>query len=200
VGAVVEGSLPDVEPARSDGATGGTPDAGQPAGRRGIGRRSPRQPSSPVKRRRRKFGILSGLKRLWIPLVILAVIGAGGFAVSKLRSVFGTEEHLSYSDTQPEDTKPIDPKHMRYEIFGPPGTVAMISYFGANGDPEKLKAVSLPWSVEFPITTAASVGSVAAQGNSGSLSCRISVDGEIKTEKTAHHEISTFVSCILKAA
>ena len=92
-------------------------------GRRATGR-SPRNrsaiasPTSPERVVGAEFGILKTLKRLWIPLVILAVIAAGGFAVSKLRSVFGTEQHIPYSDTQAEDAKPIDPKYMRYEISG----------------------------------------------------------------------------------
>jgi Mycobacterium membrane protein len=200
VGAVVEGSLPDVEPTRSDGPEAGAQDVGPQVGRRRILRRSARQ-APPAKRRRRKgFGILRGLGRLWIPLVILAVLAGGGFAVSKLRSVFGSEQHVAYSDTRTEAAKPIDPKYMRYEIFGAPGTVATISYFGSEGSPEKLVGVSLPWSVEFPISTAASVGSIAAQGDSGSIGCRIIVDGEVKSEKVVEHEVSSFTSCLLKAA
>jgi hypothetical protein len=89
---------------------------------------------------------------------------------------------------------------MRYEVFGAPGTVATISYFGANGSPEKVDPVSLPWSVEFPITTAASVGSIAAQGDTDTIGCRILVGGEVKAEKVVHHEVSSFTSCLLKAA
>ena len=76
------------------------------------------------------------LRRLWIPLVVLAVIGAGGFTVSRLHGIFGSEKRLSYADTRIDNTKPSNPKHLRYEIFGPPGTVADISYFGDNGDPQ----------------------------------------------------------------
>ncbi|WP_174400435.1 MmpS family transport accessory protein [Mycolicibacterium sphagni] len=138
--------------------------------------------------------------RLWIPFVIIVVIAAGGFAVSKLRGIFGSDESTPYSDTRTDGGKPIDPKYMRYEIFGPPGTVATISYFGADGNPEKVDGVTLPWSVEFPITTAASVGSIAAQGDTDSIGCRILVGGEVKTEKVVHHEVSSFTSCLLKAA
>jgi len=139
------------------------------------------------------------LKRLWIPLVVLVVIGAGGFTVSRLHGIFGSENRLSYADTKVDDTKPFNPKHLRYEIFGPPGTVADISYFGGNGDPEHVDGVSLPWSLEFPITTAASIGSIAAQGNNDSIGCRIMVDGVVKDEKITH-EVSAFTSCLLKAA
>ena len=144
--------------------------------------------------------IAKPLMRLWIPFVILAVVAAGGFAVSKLRSVFGSDQRIPYSDTKTDGGKPIDPKYMRYEIFGAPGTVATISYFGSNGSPEKVEGVPLPWSVEFPITTAASVGSIAAQGDSDTIGCRILVAGEVKAEKIVNHEVSSFTSCVLKAA
>ena len=62
---------------------------------------------------------------------------------------------LSYADTRIDDTKPFNPKHLRYEVFGPPGTVADISYFDDNGDPQHIDGVSLPWSLEFAITAAA---------------------------------------------
>ncbi|MGO9929801.1 MAG: MmpS family protein [Mycobacterium sp.] len=138
------------------------------------------------------------MRRLWIPLVVLAVIGAGGLTVSRLHGIFGSEKHQSYADTK-VDTKPSNPKHLRYEIFGPPGTVADISYFGDDGDPQHVDGVSLPWSLEFAITGAASIGSIAAQGDSDSIGCRILVDGVVKAEKVTH-EVSAFTSCLLKAA
>ncbi len=139
------------------------------------------------------------LKRVWIPLVVLVVIGAGGFTVSRLHGIFGSENRLPYADSRVADTKPFNPKHLRYEIFGPPGTVADISYFGDKGDPEHADGVSLPWSLEFPITTAAGIGSIAAQGNNDSIGCRILVDGVVKDEKITH-EVSAFAACLLKSA
>jgi hypothetical protein len=142
--------------------------------------------------------IFRALRRLWIPLVVLAVIGAGGLTVSRLHGIFGSEKRPLYADTRTDDAKPSNPKHLRYEIFGPPGTVADISYFGENGDPQHIEGVSLPWSLEFAIT-AVSIGSIAAQGDSDSIGCRILVDGVVKSEKVTH-EASAFTSCLLKAA
>ena len=139
------------------------------------------------------------LKQLWIPLVVLVVIGAGGFTVSRLHGIFGSDNRLPYADTRVDETKPFNPKHLRYEIFGPPGTVADISYFGDKGDPEHADGVNLPWSLEFPITTAAGIGSIAAQGNNDSIGCRILVDGVVKDEKITH-EVSAFAACLLKSA
>ncbi|WP_431240800.1 MmpS family transport accessory protein [Mycolicibacterium aichiense] len=137
--------------------------------------------------------------RLWIPLVVLIVVCAGGFTVSRLHGIFGNEKAVTYGDTRVEDAKPFNPKQMRYEVFGPPGTVAQISFFNGDGSPEYIEAASLPWTLTFPIVGAAGVGSVAAQGDSDSIGCRISIDGVVKSEKTSN-QVNAFTSCMLKAA
>lgn len=139
--------------------------------------------------------IFRGLRRLWIPLVVLVVIAVGGLTVWRLHGLFGSEKSLSYSDTR-ADNKPYNPQHLRYEVFGPPGTVALISYFDVNGAPQHADGVTLPWSLEFAITAATGIGSVAAQGDSDSIGCRILLDGVVKAEKITH-EVSAFTSCML---
>ncbi|MEZ0355550.1 MmpS family transport accessory protein [Mycobacterium sp. SA01] len=143
--------------------------------------------------------VLALLGRVWIPLVVIAVLAAGGLAVSRLHSIFGNEKTLSYGDTKNDKGKPYNPKKMKYEVFGPPGTAAQISYFDENGDPVH-QDVTLPWSLEFPISAAAGIGSIAAQGDSDTIGCRITVDGVVKADNTTTHEVSSFVSCLLKAA
>ena len=138
------------------------------------------------------------LRRLWIPLVVLVVIAVGGFTVSRLHGLFGSEKGLPYADTR-VDNKPYNPQHLRYEVFGPPGTVALISYYDDNGAPQHVDAASLPWSLEFAITAATGIGNVAAQGDSDSIGCRIVVDGVVKAENTSH-EVSAFTSCMLKGS
>jgi len=120
--------------------------------------------------------------------------------VSRLHGIFGSDDSLPYGDTADAEVVPVNPKFLRYEIFGPPGTVAEISFFNEKGDPQFLKGVTLPWSLQFPIEGAAGIGSIAAQGDSDSIGCRILVDDVIKSEKIASHEASSFTSCLLKAA
>lgn len=209
VDAVLDGNLPGVEPAHSDGATTGPTDTPPP--QKPIKSRFRRRPraNSPQRResgksrtRRRSPGslVVRLLGRLWIPLVIIVVLAAGGVAVSRLQGVFGSEKSPTYGDTNDVQAISFNPQYIRYEVFGPAGTVADISFFDANGDPSNEDGVSLPWSLEFPITTAASIGSVAAQGDSGSIGCRILVGGTVKAEKITTHEVSSFTSCLLKAA
>ncbi|MFA4080758.1 putative membrane protein mmpS4 [Mycobacteroides salmoniphilum] len=137
--------------------------------------------------------------RLWIPLLVLAVIGVGGFTVSRLHGVFGSENRPSYADTNVSDAKSFDPKKMSYEVFGSPGNVADISYFDVNGDPLYIQKIPLPWSVKFEIGKTTAVGSIMAQGDGRSIGCRIIVDDEVKSEKVST-QTNAFTSCLLKAA
>jgi len=129
---------------------------------------------------------------------VLVVIGAGGFTVSRLHGIFGSERRPTYADTQVNDTKPFNPKHLTYEIFGSPGSVATISYFDIDGEPRFVHGASLPWSLQFAITST-TVGSVVAQSDGDSIGCRILVDDEVKAEKVST-EVNAFTSCLLKAA
>ncbi len=128
---------------------------------------------------------------MWIPLVILVVIGVGGFTVSRLHGIFGSEKRPSYVDSKIDDTEPFNPKRLTYEVFGPPGTVADISYFDVNGDPQLVEGARLPWSLKITTTLPAVMGNIVAQGNSDSIGCRIVVDGVVKAERISH-EVNAF--------
>lgn len=129
----------------------------------------------------------------------MVVIAVGGFTVSRLHTIFGSQRRTSYADTKVDDTKPFDPKILIYEVFGTPGTRADISYFDINTDPQFVQQISLPWSLEFDITASTAVGSVMAQGDSDNIGCRITVDDEVKAEKISN-EVNAFTSCLLKSA
>jgi Mycobacterium membrane protein len=207
LGAVVEPGVRDDAKARSDAAIADPRDVSQRSGRGLALLRRARRPSlaprarggSRKNHRNRGFAIFSVLRRLWIPLVILVVIGAGGLTVSRLHGIFGSEKRPSYADTQVNVTTSVDAKHLTYEVFGPPGTVADISYFDVNADPQRVDGARLPWSLTFAIGEATAVGSIVAQGDSDSIGCRIVVDGVVKAERTTH-EVNAFTFCVLKAS
>lgn len=192
--------------ARPDNTIAEGRDISQPSGRGrgflGFGRRSSSEPTQQGGRQTTRpqkgaaaFGLL---KRLWIPLVIVAVVIAGGMTVSRLHGVFGSEHRPSYADTRQQDTKPFNPKHVKYEVFGPAGTMADISYFDANGEPNHINGIVLPWTFDISTTLPSIVGNVVAQGNSDTLGCRIVVDGVVKTERISH-QLNAFTYCVLTA-
>gem|GEM_PF-996250 len=195
VGAVAEGSVPAAEPPESEPPESEPPESAPP-------KSAPPKSAPPAtsRKRRRNLGsvVLGLLWRLWIPLVVLAVIAAGAIAVSRLHGVFGSEKPETYAGTT-DQVITLVPKYLRYEIFGPSGTVAQISFFNADGDPEFIEGASLPWSLEFPITATGGIGSIAAQGDGYSIGCRILVDNVVKSEKITEG-VSAFTSCVLKAA
>lgn len=137
--------------------------------------------------------------RTWIPLVILVVVIVGGFTVHRIRGFFGSENRPSYSDTNLENSKPFNPKHLTYEIFGPPGTVADNSYFDVNSEPQRVDGAVLPWSLHITTNDAAVMGNIVAQGNSDSIGCRITVDGKVRAERVSN-EVNAYTYCLVKSA
>ena len=120
--------------------------------------------------------------------------------MSRLHGIFGSEKRPSYADSNAEESRPpYNPKQLTYEVFGPPGTVADISYFDVNAEPQHITGVNLPWSLQFVLTEASSVGNILAQGDRDSIGCRIVVDAEVKAERISN-QVNAFTSCTLKAA
>jgi hypothetical protein len=99
--------------------------------------------------------IFKVLSRTWIPLVILAVMVVGGFMVLRVHGYFGSEKRESYADSNLQNPKPFNPKRITYEVFGPPGTVADLSYFDVNADPQRVDGALLPWSLHITTDKAA---------------------------------------------
>ncbi|CKV62148.1 MmpS family membrane protein [Mycobacterium tuberculosis] len=95
--------------------------------------------------------------------------------VSRLHSVFGSHQHAP-------DTGNLDPiiafypKHVLYEVFGPPGTVASINYLDADAQPHEVVNAAVPWSFTIVTTLTAVVANVVARGDGASLGCRITVN------------------------
>ena len=136
---------------------------------------------------------------MWIPLVIVVVLTLGGFTVWRIHGIFGSEKRPSYSDTATDDSKPFNPKRLTYEVFGPPGTVADISYFDVNADPQRVDGAKLPWTMKLTTKAASVMGNIVAQGNTNTIGCRIVVDDVVKAEKISH-EVNAFTFCVLKGA
>jgi Mycobacterium membrane protein len=138
------------------------------------------------------------LRRAWMPLVVLAVVGGAGFSVSRVRAA-STSDKLPYEKSEVADIGQLAQKSIAYEIFGPVGTVADISYFDVNSDPQRVDGARLPWSIKITTNSPAVVGNVVAQGDSDSIGCRILVDGQVKSERISN-EVNAFTYCRVKGA
>lgn len=143
--------------------------------------------------------IVRVLPRVWIPLVVSVVIICGGLIVSRVHGLFGAEKPPSYVGGQVNDTPSFRPKEVVYEVFGPPGTVADISYFDVNSEPQQVDGAPLPWTLKITANSQSVVGSIVAQGDSASIGCRIVVNGEVKAEKISE-EVNAYTHCLVTDA
>lgn len=138
-------------------------------------------------------------RRMWIFLVIVAVVAVAGFCVYRLHGVFGKTELTRPGSGIANDTKPFNPKRVTYEIFGPPGTVATINYIDLDAQPQKVENTTLPWSLTLTTTAPAASANIVAQGDSSSIGCRITVNGVVKDEKVSD-EVNAQTFCLVKSA
>jgi Mycobacterium membrane protein len=136
--------------------------------------------------------------RIWVPLVMVVVVAIAASTVARLHGVFGS--HMYTPDNGNADAIiQFNPKHVLLEIFGAPGTVADINYLDEQAQPQRLDAVKLPWSFEIVTTLTAVLANVIAQGNTNSIGCRITVNGEVRDE----HSVNSYdaqTSCLVKSA
>lgn len=157
---------------------------------------------SPTLRRsapRKKVGVLGALRRVWILLVILLVVGIAVFGVDRLRQVFGKTETTRPGAGLVNDPEPFNPKTVTYEIFGEPGATATINYLDLDAQPQEARDVTLPWSLTLTTTAPAASANIVAQGNGDTISCRITVNGVVEDEKT-NNGLNAQTFCLVKSA
>ena len=90
-----------------------------------------------------RVSIRRGLSQRWMLLVAVAVLAVAGFAVYRLHGIFASQDVTSTPSGSENDIVPFNPKHVDLEVFGPPGTVATITYLDVNAQPQRADAVAL---------------------------------------------------------
>lgn len=137
------------------------------------------------------------LKRIWIPLVIAAVVMVGGFVAYRLHGIFGS--HRLSSAGLVEAIEPINVKRVTYEVFGPARTAGHANYLDENAQPHGANFTTLPWSYTVTTTLPGVFAAVVAQGDSQTIGCRIVVDGRVTDEQSSSN-MSAQTFCLDKAA
>ncbi|WP_029112335.1 MmpS family transport accessory protein [Mycobacterium sp. URHB0044] len=134
----------------------------------------------------------------WMVLVAVVVIAVAGFAVYRLHGIFASQDVTSTGSGTDNDIVPFNPKHVVMEVFGPPGTVATITYLDINAQPQRVDAAALPWAYDTTTTQPAVFVNVAAQGDSESIGCRIKIDDAVKDERSAN-TLNAYTFCLDKS-
>ncbi|MEE6167477.1 MULTISPECIES: MmpS family transport accessory protein [unclassified Mycolicibacterium] len=137
------------------------------------------------------------LRRMWLPVLIIVAVVAGGLVVMNVRKVFGSNP-VVVTDKSSDNAEDFNPKIVKYEIFGS-GATAVINYMDLEGKPQRVPSTPLPWTLTLQTTLPSVMPNIMAQGDGDSISCRVSVDDEVKQERTATGmNAETF--CFVKAA
>ena len=138
------------------------------------------------------------VKRLWVPLVIVLVVAVAAFCVDRFRGFFGHTVLTKPGAGLVNDPAPFNPKVVKYEIFGD-GASATINYLDLDAQPQKAETAPLPWSLTLTTTAPAASPNIIAQSDGNSISCRITVDGVVKDERTTDG-VNAQTFCLVKSA
>ena len=148
--------------------------------------------------RMQRVSIGHRLSQRWTLVVAVMVIAVAGFAVYRLHGIFASQDVTSTLSGSENDIVPFNPKHVVMEVFGPPGTVATITYLAVNAQPQRADAVALSWAYDTTTTQPPVFVNVAAQGNSDSIGCRIKIDDAVKDERSVN-TLNAFTYCLDKS-
>ncbi|WP_172800290.1 MmpS family transport accessory protein [Mycobacterium sp. IS-1556] len=145
-----------------------------------------------------RVSIGSRLMRHWMLLVAVLVVAVAGFAVYRLNGIFGSQDVTSTPNNAANEIVPFNPKHVVMEVFGPPGTVATITYTDIDAQPQRVDDAALPWVYDATTTQPAVFVNVSAQGDSDSIGCRIRIDDVVKDERTVN-ALNAYTYCLDKS-
>ena len=145
----------------------------------------------------RRVPIGRAFKQLWIPLVLVVVLAISGLVVSRLHGMFASEDLNANAGAGIEIVQ-FNPKVMVYDVYGPPGTTAQISYFDPDANVH-LVTVPLPRSVTLSTTLPTVSANLMARSDGDEIGCRVTVNGVVREEKSANG-VNAQTYCLVKSA
>jgi hypothetical protein len=138
-----------------------------------------------------------GLKKIWIPLVLLVVLAVSGLVVSRLHKQFASQDLNAGAGAGIEIVQ-FNPKVMVYDVYGAPGTTALIGYFDPDANVH-IVTVPLPWSITLSTTLPTVSASLMARADGDQIGCRVTVNGTVREEQSANG-VNAQTYCLVKSA
>lgn len=143
--------------------------------------------------------VLRTLQHGWIPLVLVLALALSGFTISRIHGIFGSHQSAGAGGGGADQIVPFNPKRVLYEVYGPSEAAGSISYLDENAKPQRADFTTLPWSFLVTTTLPSMFANLVAQGNSETIGCRISVNGEVRENESATGQDAQ-AFCLVKAA
>lgn len=139
-------------------------------------------------------------KKVWMPLLLVVVVVLGAYVVLRVRASFGANAYTAGGDSNSDDTKPFNPKHITYEVTAPSGGSISVNYLDQDGQPHLVDNAPLPWSYTIVTTLPSMSANIVAQGDTSmhNIRCRVIVDGQVRDDRTIN-EFDPFIYCLVKS-
>lgn len=147
----------------------------------------------------KKFSVSKFALRQWIAIVAILVVALVGFTVSRLHGIFGSDNEISRPGSDALENTGYNPKQVLFEVFGSPGSVATINYLDIHAQPQRVNNVPLPWSQALTTDDPTMYADLRAQGDGDTISCRITVNGIVKDERSSNN-VNGYIACLDKTA
>jgi len=155
-----------------------------------IERLSVPMPTSPIRR---------AAARRWAALVAIIVVVLVVSGVYRLHGIFGSQDQTSRPSADSPENTGFDPKRVHLQVLGDPGARATINFLDEDAQPQRVDDAPLPWSHDLVTEDTTLFADLRAQGDSSSITCRITVNGIVKDERSSN-DVNGYIACLDKTA
>jgi Mycobacterium membrane protein len=137
--------------------------------------------------------------RQWAVLMAIIVVVLVVSGVYRLHGIFGSQDQTSRPSADSLGNTGFDPKRVYLQVLGDPGARATINFLDEHAQPQRVDDAPLPWSHELVTEDTTLFADVRAQGDSSSITCRITVNGIVKDERSSD-DVNGYIACLDKTA
>lgn len=123
------------------------------------------------------------MRSAWVYLVSAATLCVAGAYIAHLRLSEIPDPAIGHSSKPPAIGKPRE-KVVEYQLDGPAGTTVTASYLDVDGTVREVSG-TLPWQTTLRTGQLTIPTGVVAQASAGQMSCRITVNGQIRDQKAS---------------
>jgi hypothetical protein len=131
-----------------------------------------------------------------VSIIVVAVVVTGA---TRLHGIFSSQDHTSRPSADTPENTGFNPKRVHLEVLGDPGARATINFLDEHAQPQRVDDAPLPWSHELVTEDTTLFADLRAQGDSSSITCRITVNGTVTDERSTN-DVNGYIACLDKTA
>jgi hypothetical protein len=127
------------------------------------------------------------VSRVWLPALVAIVVVVAVLVIDTAHGAFGSDDRTRGSGNKFSIAQ-FNPKHIKYEIFGDLSGWGRVSYWDVSSKPVTVDLTTLPWAHAETTVLTTATADITAQVAGPNIGCRITVDGQVRSEHTATGE------------